>query len=199
MAANNLQPSRRWYGAAGLIFVAGIGLFVFLLLSGISSSIEQLGDPMVMPGTVEIRLEETGIYTIYLERTRVMDGTLYESVNVSGLKCAVKNSDTGQIVEVSSPRINTNYSWRGRRGMSVFELEIETPGMYEISGYYELGEGPKAVLVVGKDFRQSLGRSILFSIGALIVTLVISITIVMGTMFKRADSYGSSFKRGRVS
>ena len=52
MAANNLQPSRRWYGAAGLIFVAGIGLFVFLLLSGISSSIEQLGDPMVMPGTV---------------------------------------------------------------------------------------------------------------------------------------------------
>ena len=71
-------PGRGWYALAALAFLVGIPLFVFVLVSGLTAFIGDLRQ-VVVPGTAELALTQTGEHTIYHERRSVVDGQVYDT------------------------------------------------------------------------------------------------------------------------
>lgn len=185
MESKVVKPSRKRYVLSGLIFVAGIILFVITLAIGISSSINRVNTRVVVPGEKTIELGEAGGYNIYFEYRSVIDGRLFESNNINGLICSLKNIETGEIIKLNNATVNSNYSIQGREGKSIFSFVINETGKYELKAWYEAGEGEEAVLAIGKGFGKSLARNIFISIGALFLSFTLSLAIFLNTLLKR--------------
>lgn len=180
-----IKPGKVFYLVSGAVFVIGIILFVVLLLTGITSSVNRLDTRIVVPGTQTIELKETGKYSIYFEYRSVLDGKVYETESIVGLMCSLKNTETGQSVNLSNSIINSNYSISGRQGKSIFDFDINKPGKYEFKAWYKSERGEEAVLAIGKGFGGSLVRTILLCIGVLIISLGASIAIFVVTLVRR--------------
>lgn len=180
-----IKPGKVFYLVSGAVFVIGIILFVVLLLTGITSSVNRLDTRIVVPGTQTIELKETGKYSIYFEYRSVLDGKVYETESIVGLMCSLKSTETGQSVNLSNSIINSNYSISGRQGKSIFDFDINKPGKYEFKAWYKSERGEEAVLAIGKGFGGSLVRTILLCIGVLIISLGASIAIFVVTLVRR--------------
>ncbi|KNY29616.1 hypothetical protein [Pseudobacteroides cellulosolvens] len=180
-----IRPGKVFYLISGAVFIIGIILFVVLLLTGITSTVNRLDTRIVVPGTNTIELKETGKYSIYFEYRSVLDGKVYETESIVGLMCSLKNTETGESVNLSNSIANSNYSISGRQGKSIFDFDIDKPGKYEFKAWYKSERGEEAVLAIGKGFGGSLVRTILLCIGALIISLGASITIFVVTLVRR--------------
>lgn len=183
---NKIKPSRLYYGIAVLIAAIGIALSVMLiinLITTVSSSSEQI----VMPSSTDIELVDPGKYYIYYEYESVVDGKIYStgSADVSGFRVFIVNKSNNENVELLTPIFNSNYSFSGRTGYSVFEFMIEEPGSYEITGHYEHGAGEEIVLAIGKGFVGNMFASILGAIAILFGSTAICIAIIVITTIKR--------------
>jgi len=180
-----IKPSKIFYGISGAILIIGIILFVIILISGIFSSVDKISNQVIVPGKKIVELKETGKYSIYFEYRSVIDGKVFETNNISGLMCSLKNTSTGEFIKLDNASVNSNYSVAGREGKSIFQFVINETGKYELKAWYEEGEGEEAVLAIGKGFGMVLVRTILLSIGILFVSFGIAITIFIVTLVKR--------------
>ncbi len=185
MNTDVIRPGKIFYLVSGAVFVIGIILFVVLLLTGITSTVNRLDNRIVVPGTQTIELKETGKYSIYFEYRSVLDGKVYETESIVGLMCSLKNTETGESINLSNSIVNSNYSISGRQGKSIFDFDIDKPGKYEFKAWYKSERGEEAVLAIGKGFSGSLFRTILLCIGVLIISLGASVTIFVVTLVRR--------------
>lgn len=185
MKTGVIKPSKIFYGISGAILIIGIILFVIILISGIFSSVDKISNQVIVPGKKIVELKETGKYSIYFEYRSVIDGKVFETNNISGLMCSLKNTSTGEFIKLDNASVNSNYSVAGREGKSIFQFVINETGKYELKAWYEEGEGEEAVLAIGKGFGMVLVRTILLSIGILFVSFGIAITIFIVTLVKR--------------
>ncbi|MFB3922884.1 MAG: hypothetical protein ACE145_14260 [Terriglobia bacterium] len=172
-------PSRFYYALAGAIFVAGWVLFGIFLYRNISKLPEKL-QQLVVPGKTDITLAKAGTYTIYHEYRSTIGSRVYSNRRyIPGLQCRVRSVATGSEIPVSDALASSNYSYGSRAGVSLFDFEIDRPGIYEISGGYEdTGEGPPVVLAIG----QGIVREILFTVfgGLAIVFGCSGLAVVIG-------------------
>jgi hypothetical protein len=72
----DVEPSRRYYALAALIFLAGAALSAWFLLASLASMESQL-QQFSAPGSAELLLEERGEYTIFFEEETYFNGTFY--------------------------------------------------------------------------------------------------------------------------
>ncbi len=185
METEVIKPSKIFYVVSGVILVIGIILFVIILISGIFSSVDKINNRVIVPGTKMVELKETGKYIIYFEYRSVIDGKVFETNNISGLMCSLRNTETGGFIKLDNPSLDSNYSFSAREGKSIFEFAINETGKYELKAWYKTGEGEEAVLAIGKGFGIELARTIILSIGTLFVSFGISIAIFIVTLVKR--------------
>lgn len=185
METEVIKPSKIFYVVSGVILVIGIILFVIILISGISSSVDKINNQVIVPGTKTIELKETGKYSIYFEYRSVIDGKVFETNNISGLMCTLRNTETNEFIKLDNASVNSNYSVNGREGKSIFEFAINETGKYELKAWYETGDGQEAVLAIGKGFGIALVRTIVASIGTLFVSFGLSFVIFIVTFVKR--------------
>ncbi len=185
MLQKDVKPSKMYYILSGLILIVGIILFIFLLITGISSTIEKIDNQVVVPGSKTIVLNEKGKYNVFFEYKSTIDNKVYETSSISGLICTLKHNKTGELITLNNSSINSNYSVFGRSGRSIFEFMIDEPGEYEIEAWYETGEGEQAVLAIGKGFGESLIRTILLCIGVLFLSIGASLAIFIRTFVNR--------------
>ncbi|MGI9404942.1 MAG: hypothetical protein ACR2O4_01110 [Hyphomicrobiaceae bacterium] len=154
------RPSRLWYLLALFMVLAGLAAMAVVMLPRIMS----MGDALVqvvVPGEAELVLDKAGTYTIFHERHSVVDGQVFVSETVTGLRVKVVSAGTGTPVPIAPASVGTNYSIGGRSGSSIFTFEIETPGRYRIAAAYDDGRPePRAVLSVGHGFLAALLRTI---------------------------------------
>lgn len=188
MESIEVKPSRIFYGISVLVFAVGLGLFLFVLLNGIFSVVEKIGMQVIVPGTEIIELKEAGKYSIFYEYESVIDGKIYSSNSIYGLKCTLKDVNTGDFITLSNSKSNFNYSVNGREGRSVLEFVIDKPGKYEFEAWYETENDNKAVLAIGKGFGSTLFVTILLSFITLFGSLATSIIIFVITFVKRRKS-----------
>lgn len=186
MNAEDIRPSRWYYGLAGFVFLAGGALFALLLfknLSGLADKLKQV----VVPGKSEITLTEPGGYTIFYEYQSVVGNRVYSTErNLSGLECALVSKDTRAKVALSRASTNSTYAVGGRSGESIFDFRIERPGTYELSAWYPEGrEGPEVVLAVGHDFTTKLLLTIFGGLGILFGSIALAVAIALVTFIKR--------------
>jgi hypothetical protein len=188
------MPGRRWYLIAGGVFLFGMllfGAFLFLRLRGMGDQLPQL----VVPGTSEFMLAETGTYTIFHETGSVVDGLYYAAEDVSGLTVEVVAVETGEAAGLSSPGASTTYDIGGRSGSAVLTFEVAVPGRYRITGAYPGGRTePATVLAVGHNFGRKLIMTIVSAIAIAFTSFALSAVIAAVTFVRRRRA-----RRGAVS
>jgi hypothetical protein len=191
-AEQTIRPGRHWYVVALVIFLIGsllAGVLAYRFVTGLMGLTDDLTQ-VVVPGSADLALTETGDYTIFYEHRSVVDGRVYQTGGaVPGLDVSLVSMEDGSPVELRSPGSNTTYSVGDRSGVSVLAFSIDRPGIYELSAAYPTGRsGPEVVLAVG----EGVGRGILTSIGALFAagglfcaTGLLAVGIVAITLVKR--------------
>jgi uncharacterized membrane protein len=178
-------PSKLMYVISGLIFVIGIISFVIVLVTGILSSVNSFDNQVIVPGTNSFQLKEPGDYNIYFEYRSVVDGRIFETSNINGLVCKLKNIDSGEYIRLENSKVNSTYSVNGREGRSLFSFSVDKAGTYEIDASYESGDGEEAVLVIGKGFGMKLISTIFICFAILFVSIAGAVILFVRTYKKR--------------
>ncbi len=185
MGTEVVKPSKIFYGISVLILLCGIIGFIVMLITGINYIMESISNRVIIPGISEIELEEEGKYSIYFEYESTIDGKRFETVNINGLICSLKNKRTGEFITLNNASVRSNYSMAGRAGYSIFDFIIKEAGEYELQATYESGEGEEAVLAIGKGFGMTLVRTILLSLGVLFACTGTAIIMFVVTLLRR--------------
>lgn len=179
-----------WFVVAGLIAVAGFVAAGFLVFSGVSA-VEGRLMQVVMPGSATLNLGQPGTYTIYHETRSVVDGQLYASTSVSGLRVSMR-APGGGAVELTPSSGGSTYRFGSREGRSVFSFTVATPGEYRITGALPDGRTePKIVLAVESGLMggmfQMIGRALGLAFGGLAIAgIIVIITLWQRHKAKRA-------------
>jgi hypothetical protein len=185
-------PSAAWYGLAVLILVAGwvgMGTLLATRLSGATDRMMRL----VVPGEAELRLHQTGTYTIFHEYRSTLDGRVYDTPSIDGLDVTVRAVPSGRLIELMRGA-DSSYTFSGSAGRSLFDFEVSEPGAYRIAGVYADGrKEPQAVLAVDRGFVGDLLVTILGAIalafggtgGAIVVAILVA--------RRRAKAAGAAF------
>ena len=188
MKAEVNKPSKFFYVLSFIVFIIGIILFCFSLVTGIKSSLDLINHQVIVPGKSIIELKDPGKYTIYFENKSVIDGKVFESDGIEGLRCTLMKTDTGEFINLQSPSMNSNYSVAGRTGKSIFVFNIDKAGEYELNAWYENGNSNKSVLAIGKGFGMAVTRTSLISTAIMFIFLGTALAIFLTTFKKRREA-----------
>lgn len=155
--------------------------FLFLRLRSLGDELPQI----VVPGSAELQLSQPGTYTIFHEAESTVDGRYYAPSDVSGLYITVTSVEAGREVPLEEPGGETTYSVSGRSGRAVLVFDIAEPGLYQVAGTYEGGEGSATVIAVGHSFGRKLLMTIVGAIGIGLIGLLLALTIAVVTFVRR--------------
>ena len=173
-----------WFVVAGLIAVAGFVAAGFLVFSGISA-VEGRLTQVVMPGSATLNLSQPGTYTIYHETRSVVDGQLYASNSLGGLRVSM-HAPGGGAVELTPSSGGSTYRFGSREGRSVFSFTVTTPGEYRILSTLPDGRTePKVVLAVESGLLGGMFQMIGGALGLAFGGLAIAGVIVFITLWQR--------------
>lgn len=182
------NPRRKLYFVSLAVLLLGIVLFFIVLIQGVYSTLNALDTRVIVPGTSIIELEEAGKYSIFWEYDSVIDGKLFQTDSINGLKCTLMKVNTGELITLESPSVNASYSVSGREGQNIYEFNIAETGKYELKAWYENGEGEETVLAIGKGFGMAIVRTVLISVIILFVTVGTFISIFIIAFRRKEES-----------
>ncbi|HEU5351486.1 MAG TPA: hypothetical protein VFU55_07795 [Terracidiphilus sp.] len=181
--AKPIRPSL-WHLLWGVPFLlAGIGLFAYALIHGITHATDSLTQ-IVVPGSAELTLKP-GSYTVFLEEQSVVDGKVYSTKqSVDGLTCRARSTPGGATIPISQSTTNTTYTVNGRSGHSVLQFPIQTGGKYNFAcDYGKDGTGPQVVIAVGSGVGEAIMRTVIDGLasffGGAAAALVIVFIVVL--------------------
>lgn len=157
--------SRGWYFLSLAAVIAGfaaMGAFMVPRIMNIGDGLIQV----VAPTDIQLTLAEPGHYTIFHESESVVDGEVFSSRFISGLRVVLTSVETGEQVPLPMSSAAMTYSFGSRTGSAVFSFDIDKPGNYRLAASYEDGaKVPRVVLAVGHDFMGALTSIILGALG----------------------------------
>jgi hypothetical protein len=167
MEEQRIQPSGWFYalGLAVLVFgcMAAIALFAVGMAGTAASAVDvdrliHSFDRVVVPGSTELTLDETGPYLVFYEHRSVVDGVTYNtSRSRPRLNCELQNKASGREVTLNDAWLgDSNYQLPDRSGALLMRFDVDRPGVYRLSCRYAGGqEAPKTVLAIGTDLLPS--------------------------------------------
>jgi hypothetical protein len=177
------MPGRKWYVVAAVIFFVGLavfGTFLFLRIRGLSEGFQQV----VVPGSAEIVVDETGRWTIYQETGSSFGGVVYGTADLTGLEIEVF-SPSGQSLALTPPGMSESYEIGGRRGYAIFRFEAPEAGTYRIVAGYPGRPGASGVLTVGRGFTLGILWTVFGAIGIAMAATTLALLIAVVTFIKR--------------
>jgi hypothetical protein len=179
------MPGRKWYVIALAVLVLGAvvaGVFVFSRIHGLRSGVQQV----VVPGEAELVFDAPGTYTIYHERTSVVDGRVFSSSDVSGMQVELFSVVTGEPVELRTPQASSSYSLGGREGVSIFDFDVDRPGRYRLVTLSPQGRGAdRAVFAVGRGFVGKILMTAVIAVVIAFAAFLLAVTIATVTFLRR--------------
>ena len=160
-------------------FLFGIVICVFLSLRVYRGfiSMDDSFVRVVMPGTAKILLVKPGNYTIFHEHKSVVGNEIYSSQTdaVSGIRCDLKNEESGEMVTLKPSLSNSTYSLGSREGRSVFDFTVTNGGAFEFKCAFPEGaqQGFKTVFAFNQGFTAEL-LTLIFMIFGIIGIFIVS-------------------------
>lgn len=178
------MTSRLGYVIGLLCLLAGMSMAGWLAWSEVAA-LRNVMIRVVVPGSTELTLDETGTYTIFHESDSVVDGKLYSASNISGLSVTV-TADNGQQIAVTVPNVSSSYSMGGHNGKSVLAFDIASAGRYRLSALYANGRTePQTVLAISRGFVGRLVGTILGVVFSILAGFGSALALVLTTYFRR--------------
>lgn len=189
MNSNNVQPGIWYYGLAVLIIFIGFAAFAGSIYTGITDAESSLMQ-MLAPGGADLFLSEPGEYTVFYENNSYFGGRFYSTGEpISGLEVHVRENATGIDLATYPPKSDFTYNLGGRSGRSIMAFDIEHAGIYQVNASYSEGNGPQAILAIGKGMAEGLFSSILISLVALFGSIAIAAVITFVTYSRRKREF----------
>jgi len=136
-----------------LVFIVSIALFIGILIYMVKDMHSEFVR-FSLPGTKEIELTETGLYSVYYEHRSKLEGKYYNTpITFPDMALSLKRKGSEEEFALNPPvNHSASYSWKDTSGELEFEFSINEPGVYVFSGMYEPGTtGPAVVLSVHKE------------------------------------------------
>lgn len=193
----DVEPSRRYYALAALIFLAGASLSAWFLFSSLTSMGGQL-QQFSAPGSAELLLQNRGEYTIFFEEETYFNGTFYSAEeNISGLRLEVSERDSGQKLPLRYPAGSFTYSLGGRTGRSIAAFTVNRPGVYELSASYK-DQGPEVVLAVAAGLSGSIFHDVLAFLGLFLGSMAVAAALSLTTYRKRQEAWARRREEERI-
>lgn len=178
------KPGAIWFAIGSLVIIAGmVGAF-----AGALHDVEGLGAKFTrfaMPGSIDLRIAQPGPYVLYYEHRSVIDGEIFQTPELTDIKCSV-TSRTGDPVAINPTALNMTYAFGGREGSALAEFAVPTPGTYVITCAYPSGKGSRIALAVAPSFGGE-PLAALFKWAALALgSLGLGLAILIVTLIRRA-------------
>ena len=177
--SEKIKPSKAWFALPPVIFIIGITLFIFLVMSAINTASSSTPFTLTPNQSSTITVLDPGKYEIYYEYWG------YSSPNLPGKVNFMLTNNANEEVLYSQPStFNSNYSSNNKSGVLVATVDITSAGTYNI--FYDLTDTSTDYthdFVIGKNIvGNTVGRifgaiaSMFFAIfGAIISIVVISV------------------------
>jgi hypothetical protein len=167
-----------------LVVIAGSAAAALFLIKGIALIGSNLTE-VVVPGEATLDLKERGHYLIFHEKDAVIDGRLYSSRSISGLRVTLK-SERGDPVTLTSTGGSSTYHIGDRSGVSIFAFDIDKPGNYRLAASYDNGRTqPRTVLAVDSGFLRDLLATIFGTIAIAFLSVLCAVAIAVPVFVKR--------------
>jgi hypothetical protein len=152
---------------------------------------------VVVPGSSNITLQQTGKYTIFYEYRSNVGNRIYSTgENIPGIIVNIVSRGTGDEIPLSSASTNSSYSIGSRSGIGLFDFDIDEPGIYELSASYPAVQGQQkepgqeivlAVIhgsVIERIFGSIMG-TVANAMAIVFVPFVVGVAIIIITFLKR--------------
>ncbi len=153
------MKGKGWY-VLGTVFIL-IGLVPGTIsmiwgIMGLTDNLQQGFQRVVVPGTGELQLRESGEYTVFHEYKSQMDGEKINSqcANLSEYKFHLHPKDRPeQKIHLETASGNRTYDFFSRKGISTYSFQIREPGTYIFVGRRKKNgddDCERAVLAIGQ-------------------------------------------------
>jgi hypothetical protein len=152
---------------------------------------------VIMPGSSDITLQQTGKYTIFYEYRSMVGNRIYSTgENIPGIIVNIVSKGTGDGIPLSSTSTNSSYSLGSRSGIGLFDFDIDEPGIYELSASYPAVQGQQeeqrqeiilAVIhssVIERIFGSIMG-TVASAMAIVFVPFIVGVAIIIITFLKR--------------
>jgi hypothetical protein len=162
--SQKIKPSRWYFVLAAGIFLAGIVVASLVMGRGAESFFTMFKDfdsetgsimqRVIVPGSGELELSNTGSYTIFYEYRSEMNGVEYQTGgNLPDMDCSLTNGETKLEISPSFSQARYRSEVHDRAGVAVMQFEVEQPGTYTLACAYTDGsERPEIVLAATEEF-----------------------------------------------
>jgi len=185
-----------------IVLIGGPAVASAILFSTIFSSIDSMAAEIpsiqvVVPGSSDITLTQSGKYTVFYEYQSMVGNRIYSTgEDIPDIQVNLVSNDTGAEIPLSSASVTSTYTIGSRSGIGLFDFVIDQPGAYELSASYPavLGQqqeqGPEIVLAIihGSAVEKLFGSIMGTVAGALAIVFipfVAGVAIIIITFIKR--------------
>ena len=197
-----LKPSRWFYVVGIVILIVGPVVSSIVLFSSVFSNLGNMAaeiqsTQVIMPGSSDITLQQTGKYTIFYEYRSMVGNRIYSTgENIPGIIVNIVSKGTGDGIPLSSTSTNSSYSLGSRSGIGLFDFDIDEPGIYELSASYPAVQGQQeeqrqeiilAVIhssVIERIFGSIMG-TVASAMAIVFVPFIVGVAIIIITFLKR--------------
>jgi hypothetical protein len=201
-SSEKLKPSR-WFYVIGIVtLIVGPVISSVILFSSVLSNVgnmaaELQSTQVVVPGSSDITLQQTGKYTIFYEYRSTIGNRIYSTgEKIPSITVNIVSKDTGGEIPLSGASTNSSYSIGSRSGIGLFDFNINKPGIYELSASYpavqdqQEGQRQEIVLAVihSSVIERIFGNIIGTVAGAMVIVFVpfpVGVAIIVITFLKR--------------
>ncbi|MFC9435587.1 hypothetical protein [Nocardia sp. NPDC057030] len=184
-----ITPSVWWFAFGGLLIAIGVFGGLGLGIFGITQTAGKIDDfqRVAVPGSGDVRLTETGGYTVYFE-------------GLSGRVNIVITDPGGSAVPLTKYDAAVNYSFGKHSGEAAFSFEAKQPGTYHLTTKGDSGGAVAVGRGLGDSFVFQLFAAFGIGGGGLILGLVVIIVVAVkrSGSKRRAAQAGGGYPPGPV-
>ena len=178
------METKHYYFLSIIVFIAGLVAFGNYVYSKYVSLNELLVE-FTMPGEVNISIDSPGMYDIYYEDDLKKNNAFFYDKNPEKPFSLIVKNNGGVSMPLQLTEASKKYSYRGRRGESVYEVNLPRAGIYEFIGVINKTEKHEEfTLFLDKGFSESRSRTIVAAQAILLFPIVASLVLFLNAYSK---------------
>jgi len=173
------MKNKHYYLLSVIIFIAGLiafGNYVYSRYNSLNDLLVQFS----IPGKANINIDNPGMYNIYYEGDLVNSVKTFDKIDSGKLLTLYVRNEEGTSMPFQRTGEAKKYSYMGRKGESVYEVNLPRKGLYEFSGVFKgIGERESITLILDKGFSEKRSKTIVNAQAILLFPIIASLILFL--------------------
>ena len=173
------MKNKYYYILSIIIFIAGLiafGNYVYSRYISLNDLLVQFS----IPGKANIDIDTPGMYDIYYEDDLAKNGISFDKIDSGKLLTLNVRNEKGTPMPIQRTGEAKKYNYMGRKGESIYEVNLPRKGVYEFSGVYKgIGEREGIILILDKGFSEKRSKTIVTAQAILLFPIIASLVLFL--------------------